>query len=120
MSHIVTIATKVRYPAAVRAACQRLGLEQPAEGTAQLFNGEASGLVVQLKAWQYPLVIDVQTGEVRYDNYGGAWGAQEGLDRFLQCYAAEKVKIEARKRGYAVSEQALDNGSIRLQIIEGA
>ena len=120
MSHIVTIATKVRDPAAVRAACQRLGLEQPTEGTAQLFSGEATGLVVQLKDWQYPLVIDMQTGEVRYDNYGGAWGAQEQLDRFLQCYAAEKVKIEARKRGYVVSEQALENGSIRLQIIEGA
>ena len=120
MSHIVTIATKVRDPAAVRAACQRLGLEQPAEGKAQLFSSEASGLVVQLKDWQYPLVIDVQTGEVRYDNYGGAWGAQEQLDKFLQCYAAEKVKIEARKRGYVVSEQALENGSIRLQIIEGA
>ena len=119
MSHIVTIATKVRDPAAVRAACQRLGLDQPAEGTAQLFSGEASGLVVQLKDWRYPLVIDVQTGEVRYDNYGGAWGAQEQLDRLLQCYAAEKVKIEARKRGYVVSEQALENGSIRLQIIEG-
>jgi hypothetical protein len=120
MSHIVTIATKVRDPAAVRAACQRLGLDQPTEGTAQLFSGEASGLVVQLKDWRYPLVIDVQTGEVRYDNYGGAWGAQEQLDRLLQCYAAEKVKIEARKRGYVVSEQALENGSIRLQIIEGA
>ena len=119
MSHIVTIATKVRDPAAVRAACQRLGLDQPTEGTAQLFSGEASGLVVQLKDWQYPLVIDVQTGEVRYDNYGGAWGAQEGLDRFLQCYAAETVKIEARKKGYTVSEQTLENGSIRLQIIEG-
>ena len=120
MSHIVTIATKVRDPAAVRAACQRLGLDQPTEGTAQLFSGEASGLVVQLKDWRYPLVIDVQTGEVRYDNYGGAWGAQEQLDRLLQCYAAEKVKIEARKRGYTVSEQALENGSIKLQIIEGA
>ena len=119
MSHIVTIATKVRDPAAVRAACQRLGLDQPTEGTAQLFSGEASGLVVHLKDWQYPLVIDVQTGEVRYDNYGGAWGEQEQLDKFLQCYAAEKVKIEARKRGYTVSEQALDNGSIKLQIIEG-
>ena len=119
MSHIVTIATKVRDPAAVRAACQRLGLDQPAEGTAQLFSGEASGLVVQLKDWQYPLVIDVQTGEVRYDNYGGAWGEQEQLDKFLQCYAAEKVKLEARKKGYQVTEQALHDGAIRLQIIEG-
>ena len=32
----------------------------------------------------------------------------------------EKSKLEARKKGYAVSEQSLENGSIKLQIIEGA
>jgi hypothetical protein len=39
MSHIVTIQTKVHDPAAVSAACQRLGLPAPTQGTAQLFSG---------------------------------------------------------------------------------
>ena len=58
MSHIVTIQTKVHDPAAVAAACQRLQLPAPVQGTAQLFSGQATGLLVQLPGWQYPVVID--------------------------------------------------------------
>ena len=120
MSHIVTIQTKVHDPAAVAAACQRLELAAPVQGTAELFSGEATGLIVQLPDWQYPVVIDTLTGVVRFDNYGGHWGEQQHLDRFLQAYAVEKAKLEARHKGYAFSEQALTDGSIRLQIIGGA
>jgi hypothetical protein len=119
MSHVVTVQTKVRDPAAVAAACQHLGLAAPAQGTARLYSGEATGLLVQLPGWQYPVVLDTATGEVRYDNFGGRWGEQAQLDRFLQLYAVERAKLEARKKGYQVSEQALQDGSIRLQIVEG-
>ena len=64
------------------------------------------------------MVVDTATGEARYDNFGGAWGDPRQLDRFVQVYAVEKARLEARKKGYAVSEQALDDGSIRLQIVE--
>jgi hypothetical protein len=119
MSHIVSIQTKVRDQAAVMAACQRLGLIAPVQGTAKLYSGEATGLLVQLPGWQYPVVIDLASGELRYDNFSGRWGAQEQLDRFLQHYAIEKTKLEARKKGYQVSEHTLQDGAIRLQIIEG-
>jgi hypothetical protein len=33
-------------------------------------------------------------------------------------YAVERAKQEARARGYPVTEQALQDGSIRLQITE--
>ena len=119
MSHIVSIQTKVRDPAAITAACQRLGLAAPFQGTTELFSGEATGLLVQLPGWQYPVVIDVTTGELRYDNYNGAWGAQEQLDRFLQLYAVEKVIREAQLKNYAVSEQTLQDGSVQLRITQG-
>jgi hypothetical protein len=38
------------------------------------------------------------------------------LDRFLQIYAVEKARAEARKKGYASTEQALADGSIKLVI----
>ena len=117
MSHIVSVSTNVRDPAAIAAACQRLGLALPVKGTATLFSAQATGLLVQLPGWRYPAVIDTATGEVRYDNYGGHWGEQKQLDRFLQAYACEKAKLEARKKGYAVSEQTLSDGSIRVQVI---
>jgi hypothetical protein len=76
VSHIVTIETKVHDPAAVSAACQRLNLPAPTHGTAQLFSGEATGLLVQFPGWQYPAVIDTLTGAVKFDNYAGEWKVQ--------------------------------------------
>ena len=119
MSHIVTIKTEVRDHAAVSAAYRRLELPPPFLGTAQLFSGEAAGLMVRLTDWTYPVVLDTTTGPVHYDNYNGAWGDQTQLDRFLQIYAVEKARIEARKKGHQVTEQALADGSIKLTIRVG-
>src|SRR5262249_58433326 len=112
MSHIVTLETRLHDPVALAAACQRLGLPAPTQGTAQLFSGEATGLVVQLPDWQYPVLLDPLTGLVRYDNYGGSWGDRQQLDRLIQRYAVEKTKLEAHKRGYTVSQQALQNRTL--------
>jgi hypothetical protein len=118
MSHIVTIKTRLHDPAAIVAACKRLGLVEPIQGKAQLYSGSAEGLLLQLPGWHYPAVIDMATGQVRYDNFQGHWGEQQHLDRFLQAYAVEKAKLEARKKGYTVNEQSLQDGSIKLNIIE--
>lgn len=117
MSHIVTVSTQVRDLTAIAAACHRLSLAAPIQGSAELFSGQATGIVVRLPDWQYPVVFNVESGEVRYDNYGGKWGEQKELDRFFQLYAVERAKIEARKKGYAVSEQTLQDGSIRVKIV---
>jgi hypothetical protein len=119
VSHIVSIKTEVRDPQAVAAACRRLDLPEPAHGTAKLFSGEATGLLVKLPDWLYPVVLDTATGQIHYDNYNQAWGKQEQLDRFLQLYAVEKACIEARKRGHSVVEQALPDGSVKLTIQVG-
>lgn len=116
MSHIVQIQTKIYDRAAVAAACRRLALTGPVHGTAELFSGRATGLLVQLPDWKYPAIIDTSTGTVQFDNYGGRWGDQRHLDRFVQMYAVEKAKIEGRKRGHPVSERALQDGSILVQV----
>jgi hypothetical protein len=116
MSHIVRIQTQVKDAAAVRAACQRLGLATPVQGTTKLFSGEATGLAVQLPDWVYPVVCDTASGQVRYDNFNGGWGEQQHLDRFLQSYAVCKAVIEARRRGHSVTETPLADGSIKLTI----
>ena len=119
MSHIVQIKTEVRDGIAVQAACQRLGLDAPVLGTVTLFATEASGLLVRLPGWIYPVVFDTRSGQVRFDNYGGRWGEQVQLDRFLQAYAVEKATLEARRKGHTVTEQTLDNGSIKLTVTVG-
>ena len=119
MSHIVSIHTEVRDPLAVASACKRLGLPEPVPGTARLFEGEASGLLVRLPGWLYPVVCDTASGTVRFDNYNQQWGRQEQLDRLLQMYAVEKARIEAAKAGHRVFEQSLADGSIMLTIQVG-
>ena len=119
MSHIVTVQTEVRDATAVRSACSRLKLDAPVQGTFKLFSTEATGLGVQLPDWRYPIVCDTATGKVQFDNYGGRWGAQKELDRFMQTYAVEKARIEARKRGHTVTEKQLADGSVKLTINVG-
>jgi hypothetical protein len=121
MSHIVTIESKLRDPAALTTACARLNLPAPVQGTARLYSGEATGLIVTLPGWTYPAVIDTQTGEVRFDHFEGRWGDPKELDRLLQAYAIEKRRLAARQKGYTVTEQQLPDGAIKLQIlVEGA
>lgn len=120
MSHIVTIETEVRDAAAVRAACRRLQLPDPQEGVTQLFSGAVNGLAVQLPGWKYPAVCETTSGKVHYDLFGGRWGDLCELDCLLQRYAVEKAALEARRRGYSVTEQPLTDGSIKLTIQAGA
>ena len=116
MSHIVQIKTQIRDAAAVQAACHRRGLAVPIEGKARLFSGEVTGLAIQLPSWQYPAVADLATGQLQFDNFGGRWGDPKHLDRFLQAYAVEKCRLEARKKGHVVTEQQQADGSIKLTI----
>jgi hypothetical protein len=119
VSHIVEIKTEIRDEAAVKAACTRLQLAAPEHKTVRLFNATATGLCVQLPGWQYPVVCNLGTGQVSYDNYNGSWGEQKHLNSFLQAYAVEKARIEARKRGHSVSETRLEDGSIRVTVRVG-
>jgi hypothetical protein len=119
VSHIVQIQTEVRDAVAVMAAAKRLGLDEPFEGTVRLFDGEVTGLLVKLPGWLYPVVIETGSGKVSFDNFNGSWGEQKHLDAFIQGYAVEKAKIEARKWGHSVFEQPLADGSIKLVIQVG-
>ena len=119
MSHTVEIKTEVRDETAVNAACSRLHLPRAVRGTFELYSTQATGLGIELPHWKYPGVANTDTGQLRFDNYEGRWGAQEFLDQFLQAYATERVKIEARKKGHSVVEQRLDNGSIKVTVQVG-
>ena len=116
MSHIVQIQTQVRDPVAVAAACQRLKLAAPQMETVKLFTTTETGLVVRLNGWRYPVVCDLASGSVKYDNFNGNWGEYAQIHKFLQSYAVEVTKLEARRKGHSVTEQPLADGSIKLTI----
>ena len=119
MSHIVTIETEVRDVGALRAACHRLGLTEPVLETTRLFSGEATGYCVRLPDWRYPVVCNIESGQVKFDSFAGRWGQQCELDRLMQAYAVERTKIEARRKGHTVTEQSLAGGSIKLTVQVG-
>ena len=116
MSHIVQIQTEVRDSVAIRAACGRLRLAEPVWGEAKLFSRSVTGWAVGLPGWRYPVVCDVSTAKIAYDNFEGRWGDSQELGRFLQSYAVEKARIEARLKGHTVTEQSLADGSIKLTV----
>jgi len=117
MSHLVTIQTKVNDATALTAACHRLDLAQPVHASVRLYSADATGWTVTLPGWQYPVVVDIAEGSIKYDNYEGRWGDPAELGRLLQMYAVEKAKLEARKQGHCVTEQTRQDGSIVLQIV---
>jgi hypothetical protein len=119
LSHTVTIQTRVKDPVAVQAACRRLHLPEAVPGTARLFSSQATGLRVQLPGWKYPLVVDITSGTLLYDNYNGTWGDTQQLHRFLQAYAVEMIRLEARKKGLSLHEQLLSDGTIKLTLRQG-
>jgi hypothetical protein len=115
----VSIKTQVRDTAAVAAACRRHALPEPVHGTARIYSGQATGLLVQLPGWHYPAVVETATGTIRYDNSKGAWSDEQQLQRFLQAYVVEQARIEARKKSYLTTEQSLADGSILVDIEVG-
>ena len=119
MSHIVSIKTEVRDLESIRRATRRLQLPEPTFGEVRLFSESKTGWAIQLRDWRYPVVADLKSGRLDYDNFQGRWGRQQELDQFLQRYATEKATLEARRRGHTVSEQLLPDGSIKLTIQVG-
>jgi hypothetical protein len=137
VSHVVQVQTEVRDVVAIRGACGRLGLAEPVYGEVnrgacgrlglaepvygevKLFSSTAVGWAVRLPGWRYPVVCDVVTAKVAYDNFEGRWGEQKQLDAFL----AELCSREGSDRGQAgrafVTEQPLADGSIKLTIQMG-
>jgi hypothetical protein len=48
-------------------------LPLPTERTVRLFSASVTGLAIELPGWNYPVVCDLASGSLKYDNYGGAW-----------------------------------------------
>ncbi len=119
MSHVVTIAVSVRNAEVLASACRRLRIGQPIAGRHQLYAEAVEGLGVSLPRWRYPVVFDIRGGQVFFDDFGGLWGERAQLDRLLQSYAIEQATSTARRQGYAVVEQARQDGSVRLELIPG-
>ncbi len=119
MSHVVKCKDNMKNRGALDTAIQNLGLQNLGQGTFKLYGGrQVTGLGVTLPDWKFPIVINPETGEASYDNYGGSWGKQIELDKLVQRYSIEVAQEQALLSGYTVTEKELENGDVELEMVQ--
>jgi len=123
MSHVVTIKVKnvqITNKKALFAACQRLKLAEPEYKTFETYSESLEGWAIQLNGWKYPIAVNLETGEVKGDNYHGQWGKAEEIVKLEAAYAAESEIITAREshRYLDVIDTVEENGDIVILCVE--
>lgn len=101
MSHVVEIQTMITDLEALTSATRRMQLPPPCRGEVQLFSSKASGYAVPLKDWRYPVVCDVESGQVAFDNFGGRWGKQKNLIGCSRITPSKRPKSKLAARDTA-------------------
>jgi hypothetical protein len=122
MSHFTTIETQIRDAAALREACQELGVELLENAVARGYgsNTRKGDLVIKLTG-PYDIAASKQP-DGTYELVTDWWGKHverevgKGYSKLLQLYGVYKAQAEARRKGYTTRRQALKDGSIKLTI----
>jgi hypothetical protein len=119
MSHLVTIKTEVRNPKAIERAAARIkGAVQLGHGTHNLgWGNRGEGYGVRLPGMYKPVVFDTKTGNYFCDG-DDATVNQHHVDKFLQLYAAEQIRLTAEQNGQIVEEHALPDGGLKLVVTD--
>lgn len=100
---------KLKDISVVLATCRKLGLPVETDVDVKQFSTTEHGTKISLPGWRFPACINVD-GTITYDNYNGAWGAQEEMNKFTANYGIEKAKLEARRQGLEVFEGVYNDG----------
>lgn len=98
MSHTVEVDVGFTDEGILKEACDKLGIGYK-EGlhTVKQFQGNVScKLSFQLPGWNYPVAV-CEDGKVKYDNYNGAWGRIEELqklqDQYSRCVTEDELSF---------------------------
>lgn len=121
MSHTVELDTEFKSPKAIAAVCKSLGLpmrEITSHKPARLYSGSGytEGVAIDLPRWRYPVVITPQ-GKMFYDNYGGQWGSESELHKFMSTYEIAVIRDQAKLNGYMRNETTLPDGTVRITMM---
>ena len=123
MSHFTEIKTQIKDIAALRLACQELGLTLLPNAEARGYdNSRTKGdYVVQLRG-PYDIAVNQKkdgTFGLTSDLFAGHVEKEvgKGYGKLLQLYGVHKTTIEARKKGLSVQRREQANGSIKLVLM---
>jgi hypothetical protein len=123
MSHFTQIKTQIKDIAALRSACQELGLRllQNAQARGYYENKTTGDFVIRLKG-PYDIAVNKQP-DGAYGLTADLWQGQVekeaglGYGKLLQLYGVHKATLEARKKGLSVLRRPQQNGSIKLVLM---
>ena len=122
MSHFTTIKTQIKDMAALRVACDELGVVLVAAASARGYLGNQinGDYVIQLKG-PYDIALNHQPDRsygLTSDLWQGHVEREVGKDygRLLQLYGVHKASREARRKGHLVRRSQHADGSIKLII----
>lgn len=127
MSHLSKIEIEIRDLDILRESCTRLGLQfAPNRKSFTWYGGgKECDHVIQVPGAKYEIGVvrnpEGQGYQLVWDSFsGGGLEARlgKGAGRLKQAYAAEKVRKEARLKGYLVREKKTEQG-IRLVLSTG-
>jgi hypothetical protein len=123
MSHFTTIKTQIKDIAALRSACQELGL-------ALLTNTEARGYGSQTRTGDYVIKLngpyDIAVNKQPDNSFGLTTDWWQGhveqevgsnYGKLLQLYAVHKATMEAKQKGVTVLRRQKQDGSIKLILL---
>jgi len=123
MSHFTQIKTQIKDIAALRSACQELGLALLQNGQARGYyeNKTKGDFVIKLKG-PYDIAVNKQrdgTYGLTADLWQGHVEKEVGqkYGKLLQLYGVHKASIEARKKGLSVLRRQQQNGAIKLVLM---
>lgn len=100
-SHTVKVKTSMLADASFEAAVKCLGGTIVGLGSHRIFEygTEATGLAFRLPNWRQLLVLQAD-GSLAYDDYNGAWGNADELDRLRAEYTLCKAMNAAMDQGW--------------------
>jgi hypothetical protein len=123
MSHFTEIKTQIKDIAALRSACQELGLAllQNAKARGYYENKTKGDYVIRLKG-PYDIAVNKQkdgTFGLTADLWQGHVEKEVGKSygKLLQLYGVHKATLEARKKGLSVLRRPHQNGAIKLVLM---
>jgi hypothetical protein len=115
VSHTATVEIHFRDPEALADACRELGF--PLEhGSVTFYDQQiASGEVIRLPGWHYPIVVETPE-TVRMDNFDGRWGDIAHFRRLKQTYAVHASIRAVQRTGRRVLQRIEQSGHVQLVV----
>jgi len=113
MSKTMNIELQLKNKEALFKALKRMNVRYEENGVAKFWEDSAEGIVMYFKDWEFPAVVDAETGVVKYDDMDSS--RLDKLNELKAYYGIELAKAEALKKGYTVTE-SVENNKLVLRI----